>query len=110
MFAATLNAGKAERALDLVDRLNLEKSFDLAIKLADNHRKLADFIEEAKESKFNRIEDDDFEDSNPSPSKTFIDRLAPSRQISPDAGQTFKIKRTLGEEQQKMSKKVRLGE
>lgn len=52
MFAAIIEAGKLERALDLVDRLNLEKSFDLAMTIADAHRSLVDLIEDAKDRKF----------------------------------------------------------
>jgi hypothetical protein len=39
-----------------------------------------------------------------------MDRLAPSRQISPDAGLAFKIKRSMGRQQEKpIAKKHRLG-
>ena len=52
-FAACVEAGKMERALDLVEqRLHLERSFDLAMRIADRHRKLVDLIEEAKDRKF----------------------------------------------------------
>ncbi len=47
-----LESGKLERALDLVERLHLEKSFDLAMVLADDHRKLLNLIEDAKERRF----------------------------------------------------------
>lgn len=67
MFAATVEAGKLERALDLVDRLYLEKSYDLAMVIADNHRKLVSLIDEAKDSRFGgpettTPEEDDYED------------------------------------------------
>lgn len=52
MFAGVIEAGKLERALDLVERLHLEKSYDLAITIADNHSALADLIEDAKDRKF----------------------------------------------------------
>jgi chromosome transmission fidelity protein 4 len=52
MFAAIVEAGKLERALDLVERLHLEKSFELAMTIADNHRKLVDFIEGIKDRRF----------------------------------------------------------
>ena len=42
-----VDANKLERALDLVDRLHLEVSFNLAIQIAGRHDKLADLIEEA---------------------------------------------------------------
>ena len=52
MFAGIVEAGKLERALDLVERLHLEKSYDLAMTIADNHQKLVDLIEDAKDRKF----------------------------------------------------------
>jgi hypothetical protein len=68
MFAATVEAGKLQRALDLVERLSLEKSFDLAMTIADNHRRLVDLIEDVKERKFGAPEDHeggDYDDSSP---------------------------------------------
>ena len=62
MFAATVEAGKLERALDLVEKLHLEKSFDLAMRIADAHRKLVDFIEDAKDRKFGVPDDQSYED------------------------------------------------
>ena len=49
-----IQAGKVERGLDLVQRLHLEQSYDIAIQAADRvgHRKLSDRIEEAKLQKF----------------------------------------------------------
>jgi G3E family GTPase len=41
-----------ERALDLVGRLHLEVSYNLAAQIADSHRKLVDRIEELKANKF----------------------------------------------------------
>jgi chromosome transmission fidelity protein 4 len=52
MFASIVEAGKLERALDLVERLHLEKSYDLAMTIADQHRKLVDRIEEVKDRRF----------------------------------------------------------
>jgi len=97
LLAATIDAEKLERALDLVQRLHLEKSYDLAIRIADSHRKLADLIEDAKERRFAPDEDmdgDDYDEDH-SPRATAMDRLGPSRQISPDAGQTSKMKRSI---------------
>jgi hypothetical protein len=111
LFAATVDAENLEGALDLVDRLHLEKSFSLAIRLADHHRKLADLIDDAKDRRFvpEEEEDEDCPEEN-FPSTTFMDRLAPSRQISPDAGLAFKIKRSMGRQQEKpIAKKHRLG-
>ena len=103
MFAATIDEEKLERALDLVHRLHLEKSYDLAIRIADNHRKLADLVEDAKERRFAPEEeeeedyDDDEEDGqSPGSGRTFIDRLSSSRQISPEAGAVPKLKRPVG--------------
>ena len=78
MFAATIEAGKLERALDLVRRLNLEKSFELAMRIADHHRKLVDLIEEAMDEKFGGDEED--VDEYPAVTTT----SAPMRRISPD--------------------------
>lgn len=116
LFAATVDAGKLERALDLVDRLHLEKSFDLAIQLADHHRKLADLIEDAKFQRFAPAEEDEEHDDfeyDDEPRNTSIDRLVPSKQISPDhASQSFKMKRTLVHSDKSLmaNKKVCLGE
>jgi len=67
MFAAVVEAGKPERALDLVDRLHNEKSYDLAMAIADSHRKLVDLIEDRKDAKFggqyDEEEEDEYEDS-----------------------------------------------
>jgi chromosome transmission fidelity protein 4 len=52
MFAAVVEAGKLESALDLVERLHLEKSFEIAMTIADHHRKLVDFIEDVKDRRF----------------------------------------------------------
>jgi siroheme synthase (precorrin-2 oxidase/ferrochelatase) len=79
MFAAIVEAGKLERALDLVERLHLEKSFEIAMAIADNHRKLVDFIEDAKERRFPILEADDVE----SPSDYVPITLSRPR-ISPD--------------------------
>jgi hypothetical protein len=109
LFVATLEAGKVERALDLVDRLHLEKSFDLAIRFADHNRKLVDLIEDAKERKF-LVEDEveaemEFNEES-SPTTAFMDRLAPSSQISPDASHS--AKRTLGHRVDQSSKRNRI--
>jgi hypothetical protein len=63
MFAAIVEAGKLERALDLVERLHLEKSFEIAMTIADNHRKLVDFIEDVKDRRF-PLEDMDYNDDD----------------------------------------------
>jgi len=82
MFAAVLEAGKLERALDLVDRLHNEKSYDLAMAIADSHRKLVDLIEERKDSKFGGQSDDE-EDLEDAPESTGQTSVRPK--ISPDS-------------------------
>ena len=73
----------------------MEKSYDLAITLADRHHKLADLIEEARERRFavDAEEEEDYEEDN-SPSTTRMRQLEASRQISPDANVAAK-KRSL---------------
>lgn len=114
-----MDANKVERALDLVDRLHLEMSYDLAIQLAGRHDKLADLIEGAKDRKFrsepevDRLEDEDElstegEDNQHSPEATkFMDRLAP--QISPEAEPSVKRNVRSNAFQQMMTKKQRVG-
>jgi chromosome transmission fidelity protein 4 len=89
MFAATVEAGKLERALDLVERLHIEKSYELAMAIADSHRKLVDLIEDAKERKFPPVEEDYFEDAE---SPDFTDDVGQPR-ISPDGSSVRKGKR-----------------
>jgi hypothetical protein len=52
LFNALVESGKLERALDLVDRLHLAKSFDIAMVISDSNRKLVDLIEEARDRRF----------------------------------------------------------
>jgi len=47
-----VEAGKLERALDLVDRLHLEKSYDLAMAIADHSDELVDRVEDRKNRRF----------------------------------------------------------
>jgi hypothetical protein len=86
MFAATIEAGKLERALDLVERLHLEKSFDLAMTIADNHRKLVDLIEDVKYSKFAPQEADYTEPD-------YDEQDVSSQRITPDSSHARKAKR-----------------
>ena len=87
LFNTTVEAGKLERALDLVGRLHMEQSYDIASKLADSHRKhkLVDLIEEAKEERFGGGQDDDEEslEATPATSANAYDR----RRISPDSSE-----------------------
>ena len=89
--------------MDLVDRLHLEKSYDIAITLANRHDKLADLIEDAKERRFAVDDDmqDDFEDDggyDEEESPVSHQTSAPSsfKQISPDMNQNGKRSLSLG--------------
>jgi hypothetical protein len=62
MFVSIVQSGKLERALDLVDRLHLEKSYDLAMTIADKHRKLVSLIEDKKTHRFRSYGEDEDED------------------------------------------------
>ena len=102
------DAGKVESALDLVDRLHLEKSFDIAITVADrlNHRNLSDRIVDKKEARFMVDEPmDDFAQDDYEP--TFgefaseedpaaeDEVMSPSRRISPDGNSSRTLKRSM---------------
>ena len=58
-----VDAGKLDSAFDLVSRLHSEKSYDIAIRLADRNYKLADEVEKLKKYKF--PDDDAPEKINP---------------------------------------------
>jgi len=111
-----VDAGKLESAFDLVSRLHLEKSYDIAIRLADRQYKLADMIEKAKNFKFpeddDNYDDDEEEedDHNPSDfrgSNTFIenDDDIQSKHISPDSSRfhkrTINLNQPIGTENKK---------
>eukprot|EP00536_Pseudo-nitzschia_multiseries_P001771 jgi/Psemu1/283259/fgenesh1_pg.22_\ len=98
LFSAMVDAGKLESAFDLTGRLHSEKSYDIAIRIADRQHKLADEIERAKELKFpvedtsvcddeDPVQNDDYRGSNKMTSR--IDGVR-SKQISPDSGRTPK--------------------
>ena len=87
MFAATVEAGKLERALDLVHRFHLEKSYDLAMTIADAHRRLVDMIDDAKERRFGA--EDSFSDTE--------EPLQSSSSITPDGNDSRKAKRSFGD-------------
>ena len=61
LYSGMVDAGKLESAFDLVSRLHSEKSYDIAIRLADRNYKLADEVEKMKRYKF---PDDDASDTN----------------------------------------------
>lgn len=94
MFATTVEAGKLERALDLVERLHLEKSLNLAMTIADSHRKLVDLIEDVKDRKFAPA--DDY--AEPEFTDQPYDDEDTSQRISPDADQARKGKRNFGDD------------
>lgn len=101
MFAAVVEAGKLERALDLVERLHLEKSFEIAMTIADNHRKLVDLIEDVKDRRF-PLEDIDYNaDDNVEDHDDITTNLTQShsnrQRISPDNNSI--LKRTLQDSQ-----------
>ncbi|KAL7536855.1 hypothetical protein ACHAXR_009745 [Thalassiosira sp. AJA248-18] len=67
LFKTVVQAGKVERGFDLIRRLHNEKSYDVAIQMADRvgHRKLSDRIEEVKFQRFPPLdeeEEDGFDD------------------------------------------------
>jgi chromosome transmission fidelity protein 4 len=109
LFMNMADAGKVESALDLVDRLHLEKSFEIAITVADrlNHRNLSDRIVDKKEARF-MVDDpmDDFVQDDYEPrygefaSKEGLadeDEVmsTSSRRISPDGNSSRNLKRSI---------------
>ncbi|CAJ1946833.1 unnamed protein product [Cylindrotheca closterium] len=58
LFVGMMDEGKVERALDLIDRLHLPKSYEIAARMAEHNRKVADLIEDAKHKNFPQEEDD----------------------------------------------------
>lgn len=61
-----MKTGKLERALSIIHRLHLEKSFDIAIQASDKlgHRKLSDLIEDIKLERYPPVDDDDLFDGD----------------------------------------------
>ena len=108
MFVSATEAGTLERAYDLVNRLHLEKSYDLAMTIADVHRKLVDKIEDAKFAKFggNDDEEEDMYDETP----TYEDEEdRQGSRITPDSSSRGKSKRPFpdfGEGARKVRSKV----
>lgn len=90
LFMTTVEAGKLERSLDLVERLHLEKSFDIAITVAErmSHNELSDKIEDVKDRRFavdeEEEEDEMFPDSQPENTTHGTPDRASTRNISPD--------------------------
>lgn len=95
LFSGMVDAGKLESAFDLVGRLHSEKSYDIAIRLADRQYKLADEVEKIKKFKFPDDDNDYDEDhtrNNFRSSDKFADHSEDiqSKQISPDSRRTEK--------------------
>eukprot|EP00547_Thalassionema_nitzschioides_P004411 CAMPEP_0194201468 /NCGR_PEP_ID=MMETSP0156-20130528/1724_1 /TAXON_ID=33649 /ORGANISM="Thalassionema nitzschioides, Strain L26-B" /LENGTH=1030 /DNA_ID=CAMNT_0038926659 /DNA_START=107 /DNA_END=3196 /DNA_ORIENTATION=- len=96
LYMANVETGKLERALDLVHRLHLEKSFAIAMTIADrtNHRNLSDKIEDIKDSRF-LVEAEKLDDNIYSEDERY-DQSTPSQQsrnISPDTTEKLGMKR-----------------
>ena len=66
LFTEVAKAGKVERALDVARRLHLERSLDLAVRMADRvgQQRLADRIEDVRAARFPPAADDDEEDGD----------------------------------------------
>ena len=60
-FTGVVKSGKVERGLDIARRLHSEKSFDVAIHMADRmgHRKLSDRVEQVKCQRFPPMDEED---------------------------------------------------
>ena len=91
LFFKMLESSRLEAALDLVHRLHLEKSFEIAMESADRsrHPKLSDKIYAIKEDRFNQNEEDasdiDDADSYMGSVQTFTnDQKFSPVQISPE--------------------------
>eukprot|EP00584_Thalassiosira_punctigera_P002193 CAMPEP_0172533418 /NCGR_PEP_ID=MMETSP1067-20121228/6134_1 /TAXON_ID=265564 ORGANISM="Thalassiosira punctigera, Strain Tpunct2005C2" /NCGR_SAMPLE_ID=MMETSP1067 /ASSEMBLY_ACC=CAM_ASM_000444 /LENGTH=1269 /DNA_ID=CAMNT_0013318063 /DNA_START=140 /DNA_END=3949 /DNA_ORIENTATION=+ len=65
LFGSVVQSGKVERGYDLVQRLHSEKSYDIAIQMADRigHRKLSDRIDELRLRKFPPIDEEEEEEA-----------------------------------------------
>ena len=63
LFAGMMDEGKVERALDLVDRLHLPKSYVIAARMAEHNRKVANLIDDAKYKNFPHEEVDSLDDT-----------------------------------------------
>jgi len=118
LFAATVEAGKLERALDLVHRFQLEKSYEIAMVIADKHDKLVDFIEEAKENRFSVdiqeeagneefSDDGGYDEENNGNSSPQGDLYRVTQKISPDADHASKAKRSLDSTPDRLGRDVR---
>ena len=108
-----VDAGKLESAFDLVSRLHTEKSFDIAVRLADRQYKLADEIDNMKKIKFPH-DDYEYDEDNiknafqmTKPMENHFDR-SNSKQISPDSRRTEKRSNELNEPISTENKRFRM--
>lgn len=108
-----VDAGKFESAFDLVGRLHSEKSFEIAIRLADRHHKLADEVERLKKYKF--PDDDDFNEDYTEYDRgtttslhDYSDECLQSKQISPETRKTEKRDTLSAETARTGTKRLRL--
>ncbi len=106
-----VDAGKLEGAFDLVSRLHSEKSYEIAIRLADRHYKLADEVERLKKYKFpddDDVSNDDYTEYDGGTSNVSYDQSegTQSKQISPDSRRIDKRDNMLGERAE--NKRLRL--
>lgn len=97
LFSGMVDAGKLEAAFDLVGRLHSEKSYDIAIRIADRQYKLADEIEKAKIARFTEESvGDGYDEHEGSAAETNSFRATSSndsirsKQISPDSDRAHK--------------------
>ena len=74
LYFSFAKSGKFERALDVTHQLRLEKSFDIALKAADqlNHRTLSSRIHELQYVELNLISINDFLNDKSSSAHTTI--------------------------------------
>ena len=112
LYSGMVDAGKLDSAFDLVSRLHSEKSYDIAMRLADRNYKLADEVERLKKYKF--PDDDASEDSyiadDTGASNTFSDLSGGirSKQISPESRPIEKRNTMLSEGAHTENKRLRL--
>ena len=80
LYFSFAKSGKLERALDVTHQLRLEKSFDIALKAADqlNHRTLSNRIHELQDVELNLIGINDFLNDESSGAHTTIVRITGS--------------------------------
>ncbi len=108
-----VDAGKLDSAFDLVSRLHSEKSYDIAIRLADRNYKLADEVEKLKKYKFpddNASEASYTDNDDVGASNTFSDLSGGirSKQISPESRRIEKRNNMLSEAAHNENKRLRL--